>query len=160
MGFFGAIKSVLTKYANFSGRATRSEYWWWVLFTLLWAWIPIVNLLLLLIFFLPSLGVAVRRLHDTGRSGWWILLGIIPILGGLILLIFYCTDSQVGANQYGPNPKGVNLQTDPQPDPQPAAEPVQPAPQPVAEPVAEPAPEPIAEEPAKPKTEAERWEQE
>lgn len=160
MGFFGAIKSVLTKYANFSGRATRSEYWWWVLFTLLWAWIPIVNLLLLLFFFLPSLGVAVRRLHDTGRSGWWILLGIIPILGGLILLIFYCTDSQVGSNQYGPNPKGVNLQTDPQPDPQPTAEPVQPAPQPAAEPVAEPAPEPIAEEPAKPKTEAERWEQE
>lgn len=121
MGFFGAIKSVLTKYASFSGRAMRSEYWWWALFTLLWCWIPLVNLLLLLIFFIPSLAVAVRRLHDTGRSGWWVLIGIIPIIGAIVLFIFYCTDSQIGANQYGPNPKGVNLQTDPQP-----AQPAQP----------------------------------
>ena len=101
MGFFGAIKSVLGNYANFSSRARRSEYWWWCLFTLLWAWIPIVNILLGLVFFLPSLAVAVRRLHDTGRSGWWILLGLIPI----VLIIFYCTDSQPGENQYGSNPK-------------------------------------------------------
>ncbi|MBP1542210.1 MAG: DUF805 domain-containing protein [Prevotella sp.] len=105
MGFIDAIKSVLSQYAGFSGRARRSEYWWWTLFSLLWAWIPIVNILLGLIFFIPSIAVAVRRLHDTGRSGWWILLGIIPIIGGIVLLIFYCTDSQPGENQYGPNPK-------------------------------------------------------
>ena len=113
MGFIGAIKSVLGNYANFSGRARRSEYWWWTLFTLLWAWIPLVNLLLLLVFFIPSLAVAIRRLHDTGRSGWWILLGLIPVLGGLVLLVFYCIDSQEGANAWGLNPKGIgnNLET-------------------------------------------------
>ena len=104
-GIFGAIKSVLGKYANFSGRARRSEYWWWFLFTLLWCWIPIVNILLALVFFIPALAVAIRRLHDTGRSGWWILLGLIPLIGAIVLLIFYCTDSQVGDNQWGPNPK-------------------------------------------------------
>ena len=107
MGFFGAIKSVLGNYANFSGRARRSEYWWWVVFTLLWSWIPPLNLLLLLVFFIPALAVCVRRLHDTGRTGWWILISLIPILGGLVLLIFYCIDSQPGENQYGPNPKGI-----------------------------------------------------
>jgi uncharacterized membrane protein YhaH (DUF805 family) len=107
MGFFAAIKSVLGQYAGFSGRARRSEYWYWVLFSILWCWIPIVNLLLGLIFFIPSLAVCVRRLHDTGRTGWWILLGLIPIIGAIVLLVFYCTDSQPGENQYGPNPKGV-----------------------------------------------------
>ena len=120
MGFFGAIKSVVSKYANFSDRAARSEYWWWQLFVLLWSWIPILNLVLLLIFFIPSLAVAVRRLHDTGRSGWWILLGLIPIIGAIVLLIFYLTDSQVGTNQFGPNPKGI----EPQAAARPAAEPV------------------------------------
>ena len=56
---------------------------------------------------LPSLGVSVRRLHDTGRSGWWLLVGVLPIFGGIILLIFFVTDSQPGENRYGPNPKGV-----------------------------------------------------
>jgi uncharacterized membrane protein YhaH (DUF805 family) len=135
MGFIAAIKSVLSQYAGFSGRARRSEYWWWVLFTLLWSWIPILNLILCLIFFLPSLAVAIRRLHDTGRSGWWILISLIPLIGFIVLLIFYCTDSQIGTNQYGPNPKGNNPQ-----DYQPAAEPA-------AESAAEP----------KAATEADRW---
>lgn len=110
MGFFAAIKSVMSQYAGFSGRARRSEYWYWVLFTLLWCWIPLLNILLGLIFFIPGLAVAVRRLHDTGRSGWWILISLIPIIGGIVLLIFYCTDSQIGENDYGPNPKGINPQ--------------------------------------------------
>lgn len=135
MGFIAAIKSVLSQYAGFSGRARRSEYWWWVLFTLLWSWIPILNLILCLIFFLPSLAVAIRRLHDTGRSGWWILISLIPLIGFIVLLIFYCTDSQIGTNQYGPSPKGNNPQ-----DYQPAAEPA-------AESAAEP----------KTATEADRW---
>ena len=110
MGFFGAIKSVLSKYATFSGRAQRSEYWWWVLFMILWIWIPIVNIVLGLIFLIPSLAVQVRRLHDIGRSGWWWFIGMIPIIGGIVLLVFYLTDSQTGENQYGPNPKEVRAQ--------------------------------------------------
>jgi len=60
-----------------------------------------------------SLAVSIRRLHDTGRSGWWILLGFIPVLGGLVLLVFYCIDSQAGENAWGLNPKGIgnNLET-------------------------------------------------
>ena len=56
---------------------------------------------------IPGLAVSVRRLHDTNRSGWWILTGLVPILGWIALLIFYVEDSRPGANQYGPNPKGV-----------------------------------------------------
>ena len=61
-----------------------------------------------LILFLPSLALAVRRLHDTGKSGWWYLIGVIPIvsyIGGLVLLVFYCTDGEAGTNKWGPNPK-------------------------------------------------------
>ena len=58
--------------------------------------------------FIPSLAVSVRRLHDIGRSGWWLLLSLIPLVGAIILIIWYCTDSQPGANQYGPNPKEMD----------------------------------------------------
>lgn len=58
--------------------------------------------------FIPSLAVTVRRLHDTGRSGWWLLLMFIPLIGPIILLVFLLTDSQPGTNKYGPNPKGVS----------------------------------------------------
>lgn len=112
MGFFGAIKSVCSKYATFSGRARRSEYWWFCLFCMLWCWIPIVNIILGLIFFIPSLAVAVRRLHDTGRSGWWLFLGLIPIIGSIVLFVFNVTDSQPGNNQYGPNPKETSEQNE------------------------------------------------
>jgi uncharacterized membrane protein YhaH (DUF805 family) len=60
-----------------------------------------------LAFLLPSIAVAVRRLHDTGRAGWWVLLGFIPIIGWIALIYFYVLDSQPGDNRYGPNPKGV-----------------------------------------------------
>ena len=66
---------------------------------------------LLIIFYLaillPTMAVGVRRLHDTGRSGWFLLISLIPIIGGIVLLVFTVTDSTPGANQYGPNPKGV-----------------------------------------------------
>jgi uncharacterized membrane protein YhaH (DUF805 family) len=105
----------LKKYAVFSGRARRSEYWYFVLFYIILyavflgvglaikgpALVGIVALGLLL----PFWGVTVRRLHDTGKSGWMILLGIIPLVGTIILLVFYCTDSVPGENKYGPNPK-------------------------------------------------------
>ena len=54
---------------------------------------------------IPSIAVTVRRLHDTGRTGWWILIGLIPVIGGIVLLIFMLLDSEPGENQYGPNPK-------------------------------------------------------
>ncbi|MFJ9869239.1 DUF805 domain-containing protein [Streptomyces sp. NPDC101165] len=106
----------LKKYAVFSGRARRKEYWLFMLF----AWIIYVALAVVaavahapyivaiaVVFLLPALGVTVRRLHDTGRSGWWILFGIVPLIGSIVLLVFYCSDSQTGANKYGPNPKEV-----------------------------------------------------
>ncbi|MGO0061610.1 DUF805 domain-containing protein [Brevibacillus fluminis] len=107
---------VLKQYAVFQGRARRKEYW---MFFLISAIISIVlsiieNLIGLpqilstiytLIILLPSLGVGVRRLHDTGRSGWWLLISFIPVIGTIILLVFLCQDSHPD-NQYGSNPKG------------------------------------------------------
>ena len=111
---------VLTnKYADFEGRATRSEYWFYILFQILsyLILIPIIFLLgprglligvllyfiLAIAYFLPSLAVAVRRLHDAGKSGLWFLLALIPG-GGLVLIIFFCLDSQPFTNKWGPNP--------------------------------------------------------
>jgi uncharacterized membrane protein YhaH (DUF805 family) len=129
MAFTAAIRSVLAQYVGFTGRARRSEYWWWALFTVLVglaaaildsvlgttfgpdnspAWRgstgvigSIVNLALLL----PTLAVAVRRLHDTDRSGWWLLIGLVPIVGAIVLLVFFVMDSTAGTNRFGANPK-------------------------------------------------------
>jgi len=115
---------VLTNYVGFSGRAQRTEFWMFVLInfliTVVLAFIdgmlglsnPEVGVGVLqgiysLAVFLPSLAVAVRRLHDTGRTGWWLLVAFLPLVGLIVLLVFYCMDSQPGDNQYGPNPKGV-----------------------------------------------------
>ncbi|MBQ3189037.1 MAG: DUF805 domain-containing protein [Bacteroidaceae bacterium] len=106
MGFSQAVKSVFSNYANFSGRARRSEYWYFVLFSLIIGLIPIVNLIVGLISIIPGIAVCVRRLHDIGKSGWWLLLGFIPIAGPIVLLVWFCTDSQPGENQWGANPKG------------------------------------------------------
>jgi len=108
----------LKKYAQFSGRSRRAEYWQYALFigivyvvlaVLAAASKSSVVFGLLAVFYLgilvPSLAVGVRRLHDTGKSGWWLLFGIVPIVGGITLLVFTCLDSQPGPNQYGPNPK-------------------------------------------------------
>lgn len=120
---------VLRKYAVVTGRAARKEYWMFCLvnfiisfgITILGA-ITHLNLGLLsflysLAIIIPSICVSIRRLHDTGRSGWWLLIGLIPLIGGIVLLIFMIIDSQPGANQYGPNPKGVQavMQTPPTP---------------------------------------------
>ncbi len=107
---------VLKNYVGFEGRAQRMEYWMFALFNALIA--LVLSLLmyvseflyfLVLIYYaavlLPSLAVTVRRLHDTGKSGWWILISLVPLVGSIILLVFVCTDSQAGDNQYGPNPK-------------------------------------------------------
>ncbi len=119
--FGEAVKRALNKYCCFSGRASRSEYWWWILFSF------IVNTALNYIFLfissaetavmvcgivglallLPSLGLCVRRLHDIGKSGWWWLLALIPIVGAIILIVWFCKDSQPTENQYGPIPNLV-----------------------------------------------------
>jgi uncharacterized membrane protein YhaH (DUF805 family) len=113
------------KYATFDGRARRSEYWYFVLFYLLIlvgltfvdgligtlneeAGIGVLGGLFALGTMVPGLAVTVRRLHDINRSGWWVLIGIIPLIGDVVLIVFAAQDSQPGANKYGPNPKGVN----------------------------------------------------
>jgi uncharacterized membrane protein YhaH (DUF805 family) len=111
---------VLRKYAVFSGRARRKEYWMFALFNIIvLVLIGIVvgfvsqvgasalGTIYALLVFVPGLAVSVRRLHDTGRSGWWLLISLIPLLGWIVLLIFVVLDSQPGENQYGPNPKGA-----------------------------------------------------
>ena len=108
-------------YANFKGRARRKAYWMFVLFNLIALVIlsliegalglssqngyGILTGLYTLAMILPLIALAVRRLHDTGRSGWWLLIGLVPLIGPIVLIVFYVTDSQPGTNQYGPNPK-------------------------------------------------------
>jgi uncharacterized membrane protein YhaH (DUF805 family) len=131
--------AVLKKYVVFSGRATRSEYWYFVLFSTIISMVLIgidvamgtgsaestmssadggmamsanmgvLSGLYSLAVLLPSIGVAVRRLHDTDHSAWWIFIALIPIIGGIVLLIFLVKDSTPGENQYGPNPKNATL---------------------------------------------------
>jgi len=108
---------VLKKYTLFSGRARRKEYWMFFLFNFVISaalgiigsriGIKILDDLYTLGVFIPSLAVFIRRLHDTGRSGWWALLILLPVIGWIALLIFVIQDSQSGANKYGSNPKGV-----------------------------------------------------
>lgn len=129
VSFGEAISRAFSNYCRFTGRASRSEFWWWELFTTLAGWVlggPMIfttfqniaagvqessfsfwtalsycwGLLILL----PSWGLMFRRLHDIGRSGWWWLLGFIPIIGQIILIVWWCQPSQPGDNQYGPEP--------------------------------------------------------
>ncbi|WP_145042337.1 DUF805 domain-containing protein [Gimesia chilikensis] len=113
--------TVLKKYAEFSGRARRKEYWMFVLMNFLVSiLISIVGAVIgdtdgliavslsgvyALFIFIPSLAVTVRRLHDTNKSGWWILITFVPLIGGLVLLIFMIMDSDPNTNAYGANPK-------------------------------------------------------
>ena len=106
------------KYVEFSGRARRLEYWMFVLFNILASVaIAVVDAILgtsgalgglySLAVLLPSLAVTFRRLHDTDRSGWWLLICLIPLVGAIVFLVFLCLDSKPGANRFGPNPKGA-----------------------------------------------------
>lgn len=120
MGFTESVKTCFSKYATFSGRASRSELWWYVLFVVIVGIVlsgidtnvmhsrPGTGLLsgiFSLVTILPSLAVGVRRLHDTNRSGWWILIALVPVIGGLILIYFYIQDSDPNDNEFGPTPK-------------------------------------------------------
>lgn len=116
MSFADSIRTCMSKYATFSGRARRSEFWWFSLFLFLVYLVLIVLdaathtflfTIVMLAFVIPSLAVTWRRLHDTGRSGGWFFIGLVPFVGGIALLVFECMDSQPGTNQYGPSPKGL-----------------------------------------------------
>jgi uncharacterized membrane protein YhaH (DUF805 family) len=116
VSFADAVKSVFGQYTNFSGRARRSEYWYFLLFVVLievvafiaTAAVAIIGILIfiaMLGLIVPALAVAVRRMHDTGRSGWFLLCSLIPFVGGLVVLYFAIQPSQPAPNQYGPIPQ-------------------------------------------------------
>ena len=112
MGFSEAVRSGFENYATFDGRASRPAYWWWFLFLILVTiaanivdaiiGAPILSIVVALGLFLPNLSVAIRRLHDTGNTGWWVLIGFIPLIGFIVLLIFYLQRGDPGENKYGP----------------------------------------------------------
>ncbi|MCX7035314.1 MAG: DUF805 domain-containing protein [Proteobacteria bacterium] len=116
------LKEVIAKYATFRGRARRREYWRYILYYVI-AFVALVLVdmltgtfnmesqlgflsgLFLLFMLIPSVAVAVRRLHDTERSGWWVLLALLPLIGQLVLLFFFIQEGDEGDNAYGPDPK-------------------------------------------------------
>ena len=114
MTFSEAISSGFRNYVGFSGRASRSEFWFWILFTVLVGIVTtIIDVGVLsikiqpvssiwgLVTFLPSLAMGVRRLHDTDRSGWWWLLAFIPLIGVIVLIFFWCFEGTRGSNRLG-----------------------------------------------------------
>ena len=117
MSFTEAIQSVLSQYATFSGRARRSEYWYFVLLNIIVSGVlgflgnrfgtvfSVLAGLYSLAMLIPGLAVCVRRLHDTGRSGAWWFICLVPLAGAIILLVFMCQDSVHGTNEFGPSPK-------------------------------------------------------
>lgn len=119
MDFWEAVRSGFSHYVKFDGRASRPAFWWWVLFSfLVYFAASIIDeavlgssggsqtlmVLVYVVLFLPSLSVAIRRLHDTDRSGWWVLIGLIPIVGAIVLIIFYLGKSYEASNRFGPSP--------------------------------------------------------
>jgi uncharacterized membrane protein YhaH (DUF805 family) len=123
MNFATSVQTCHSKYVDFSTRARRSEFWYFFLFTFLVGmlstgldrafgtdfdvWVGgVVNYVATAALVLPSIAVAVRRLHDLDKSGWWFLLALVPVLGWAMLLVWDCTDTKRGANSFGPDPKG------------------------------------------------------
>ncbi|SDJ02299.1 DUF805 domain-containing protein [Lutimaribacter saemankumensis] len=122
MGFQDAVRKCLSNYATFEGRAARSEFWWFTLFLFLGnavfsildrilfggvahgQEISVLGALFSLAVLLPTIAVGVRRLHDLDRTGWWYLLVLIPLIGGLILLFFFIQKGTSGTNRFGPDP--------------------------------------------------------
>ena len=120
MNFGEAIKAGFNNYVNFQGRARRSGYWYWYLFSALVSFafsvlssgksdnfFGVIGGLVGLALFLPGLAYAVRRLHDTNRSGWHLLFILIPLVGWIFLLVWLVQDSEPGDNRFGANPKGA-----------------------------------------------------
>jgi uncharacterized membrane protein YhaH (DUF805 family) len=120
VSFTEAVRDALSKYVTFIGRSSRSAYWWFYLFNLIAvivAYVIDVALgtsgifygLTALALLLPNLAVSVRRLHDTGRSGWWLLIALIPLIGAIVLLVFFVQGSD-GPNRWGQGPDQVPVQ--------------------------------------------------
>lgn len=119
VSFSQAVRMAFDSYCRFQGRSSRSEYWWWVLFVAILSFcigiieailgfsmtaVQTTSGILSLVLLLPGLGLSVRRLHDIGKSGWWVLLGFIPVVGAIVLIIWFAQNSQMQDNQYGPVP--------------------------------------------------------
>ena len=106
MTFLKSIETCFTKYVNFNGRASRSEYWWFILFVIV-CWIvgfalgPVIEAVIIFGLLLPSIAVCARRLHDIGKSGWLQLIQLIPIIGVIILIIWCATEGTKKKNEYG-----------------------------------------------------------
>ena len=113
LSFVDAIKICFNKYATFQGRASRAEYWWFFLFTFIVSavtgfiseWLSYAASIALL---LPGIAVAVRRLHDTGRAGGWYFLNLVPLVGSIILIIWFLQEGERRPNRFGQNPYGIN----------------------------------------------------
>ncbi len=131
MDFQTAVRTCFSKYVTFSGRAARSELWWYVLFVIVVNFLltfvdsflfgttvtteygfsastntPIFSGLFMLATLLPSISVAVRRLHDTDRSGWWYWIGLVPLIGAILLIVWFASKGTSGKNRFGPDPLG------------------------------------------------------
>ena len=115
MTFSEAVRSGFDHYVKFDGRASRPAFWWWFLFTVLVGiaanlldlaigTFGVFNGIVGLALLLPNLSVGIRRLHDTDRTGWWILIALIPLIGLIVLLIFYLQHGDPAENKYGPPP--------------------------------------------------------
>lgn len=113
MGFAAAVSTAFSKYATFTGRAGRPEFWWFFLFNLIVTMVvsaldrlifghELLIFIAALVVVLPYMAVSVRRLHDTGRSGWWLLLGLVPLVGTIVLLYWYASAGTPATNEYGP----------------------------------------------------------
>ena len=111
------VEALKNKYATFTGRAHRTEFWMFLLMTVIVTMVvsvvdsiigkQVLSTLYGLATLVPGLAIGARRLHDTDRSGWWQLLGLVPLVGIIVLIVFYVQDSQPGGNRFGANPKGA-----------------------------------------------------
>jgi uncharacterized membrane protein YhaH (DUF805 family) len=114
MTFGEAVRSGFDHYVKFDGRASRPAFWWWVLFVVLASvganiidlaiGAPVFSAIVGLGLLLPNLSVSIRRLHDTDRTGWWVLIWLIPLIGWIVLLVFYLQRGDAGENRFGPPP--------------------------------------------------------
>jgi uncharacterized membrane protein YhaH (DUF805 family) len=119
MTFQEAVRSGFSNYADFRGRASRSEFWWWQVFLVLGGIVAAVldisantslvggsplETLFWIATIIPDLAVTVRRLHDTDSSGWWILLALIPLIGMIVLIVWWCLEGSKGDNRFGADP--------------------------------------------------------
>lgn len=115
MDFQSAIRSGLSKWITFSGRSSRSEFWYWILFVILLSMVlsfiglstssgSIIGFFVAIFFMVAYFSIAIRRLHDLDKSGWWMLLSLFPVLGTLILMAWFTIKGTVGSNQYGADP--------------------------------------------------------